>query len=140
MSSRLALNTYFRCAGDVEFEGTHDQVLAALAKNLERHVLRDALLLDQPPAEIELDLGGGRKAHLDLLEADADQQLEHLELFLDAHRLGEGLVAIAKVDAAPLGRLGQDPIGPLPLRQGDDRERTILGDGSGLHGRERDEG
>jgi hypothetical protein len=59
------------------------------------------LLLDQAAREVEFDLGGRGEADLDLLEADAHEQLEELDLLLDAHRLGEGLVAVAQVDAAP---------------------------------------
>src|SRR6185436_18472064 len=61
----------------------------------------------------ELDLGSGGKPHFDFLEADADEHLEVLELFLDTHGLGEGLVAIAEIDAAPDGGAGERAVGPL---------------------------
>ena len=115
-------------------EGAGDQVLAALAEDLDRDVVRDPVLLDQAPGEIELDLGGRREADLDLLEADPHQHLEELDLLLDAHRLGEGLVAVAKVDAAPDRGAGEGPVGPLAVGQGDGREGDVLGDGIWLHG------
>src|SRR5699024_9311920 len=46
----------------------------------------------------------GREADLDLLEADFDEQLEKLQLLLQAHRDDERLVAIAQIDAAPYRR------------------------------------
>jgi hypothetical protein len=46
------------------------------------------------------------KADLDFLEADFHEQLEILEFLLDAHGLGEGLVAVAEIDAAPERRAG----------------------------------
>ncbi len=110
-------------------ERAHDQVLAALAQDLERDALGDAVFLDQTAAEIELDLRGRREADLDFLEADADQQREILELLLDAHGLGEGLVAIAQIDRAPVRRAGVDAVGPLAVGQGDGREGRVFAGG-----------
>jgi hypothetical protein len=79
------------------FQRTHDQVLAALAENLDRDVVGDAVFLDEAAAEIEFDLRCGRETDLDLLEADGDQHREVFEFLLHAHGLGEGLVAVAEV-------------------------------------------
>ena len=91
-------------------EGAGDQVLAALAQDLDRDVVRNAILVNEAPGEVELDLRGRREADLDLLEANFDEHLEVLELLFDAHRLGEGLVAIPQIDAAP-GRCAIDALG-----------------------------
>ena len=75
--------------------------------------------------EVEVGLGGRREADLDLLEPAAHQQVEHRALALDVHRIDQGLVAVAQVDAAPAGCPGDDAARPRPIRQRDRRERTI---------------
>jgi hypothetical protein len=112
------------------FERAGDQVLAALAEDLDGDVVGDAVFLDQAAAEIEFDLRCGREADLDFLEADADQQVEILEFFLDAHGLGEGLIAVAEVDAAPSRGAVERAVGPLAVGQIDGRERTVFANGS----------
>ena len=107
-----------------------DQILAALAEHLDGDAVRDAVFLDQPADKIELDLGSRREADLDLLEADAHQQVEELEFFLDIHGDGERLVAIAQVDTAPDRRRGEGAAGPLAVGQGDGRKRPIFRNGS----------
>ena len=86
-----------------------------MAQDLDRDILGDAVLFDQAATEIELDLGGGRKADLDLFEANTQEHVEILELLFDAHGLGEGLIAIAEIDAAPDRSLGERAVGPLAI-------------------------
>lgn len=105
---------------------TRDKVLPARAENLDGDVGGDAFLTDEPPAKIEFDLGGGGKAYLDFLEADFHEQVEELEFLVDAHGLGESLVAIAEVDGTPDGGTAQRAIGPLAVRQEDRWERTVF--------------
>jgi hypothetical protein len=114
-------------------ERTDDEVLAALAEDLNRDILRDEVLLNEAAAEVELDLGSGGKADLDLLEADADQHEEVFELFLHAHGLGEGLVAVAEIDAAPDRSGGEATVWPLAVGEVDSWKRPVFGDGRLLH-------
>src|SRR5512145_766111 len=93
-------------------EGARHEVLAALAEDLYRDALGDAVSLDERAREVELDLARGGEADLDLLEAHADQEVEVGELLVDAHRLDEGLVAVAQVDRAPNGRLLDPAVRP----------------------------
>jgi hypothetical protein len=116
------------------FERARDQVLTALAEDLDCDVGRDAVFLNEAAAEIELDLGSGGETDLDLLKADFHQEVEVLEFLLDAHGLSEGLVAIAEIDAAPDGRVGERAARPLAVGQIDRRERPVLGNGRRLHG------
>jgi hypothetical protein len=118
-------------------ERARDQVFAALAEHLDGDIVGNAVFLDEAAGEIKLDLRGRREADLDLLEADLHEQLEEFELLLDAHGLGEGLVAIAQVDAAPDGRVGERAVGPLPVGQGNGREWAVFGDRWSLHGNQR---
>ena len=108
------------------FEGALDQVLARLHEHLEPHVVGRAVLFDEPAVEGKLGVGSGGESDLDLFEAAFNQRLKELELLADVHRHREGLVAIAKVHTAPEGRAREDAIGPLPVRQMDRCERTIL--------------
>ena len=79
-------------------EGAADQFLARLGQHLDGDVVGDHLLLDDLADEVEIGLRGGRESDLDLLEAHADQELEHAALALGPHRLDQGLVAVAEVD------------------------------------------
>jgi hypothetical protein len=109
-------------------EGALDQLVARLGQDLDGYVVGDQAFLDDLADEIEIGLRGGREPDLDLLEAEAAQELEHALFALDAHRLDEGLVAVAQIDRAPDRRLVEDAAGPLAVGQGDGREGAILGD------------
>src|SRR5581483_3522959 len=78
-----------------------------------------------------------RKADLDLLEAHADQRLEHAALALGLHGIDQGLVAVAQVHRAPPRRLGQLLVRPRPVVQLHRDERTVLVERHALrcHGR-----
>ena len=83
------------------FIGAADQRFARLREHLHGHVVGDAALLDQATDEIEVGLGRGWKADLDLLVAHLHQQFEHPKLAFAVHGLDERLVAVAQIDAAP---------------------------------------
>ncbi len=109
------------------FKGALDQVRAGLGQYLDGDVVRDLVFLDQAAHEVEVGLGGGGEAHLDLLEANLDQQIEETLLALLVHRIDQRLVTVAQIDAAPLGR-GLDALaGPLPIRQVHGHEGAVLG-------------
>ena len=91
--------TFFAPTSDSN--GALDQILARLHEHLEPHVIRDAVLLDEPAVEGELGVGGRGEADLDLLEAALHERLKQLELLADVHRHGQRLVAVAQVHAAP---------------------------------------
>jgi len=111
------------------FEGAENQILPALAENLDRNIVGNPVLLDQAPTEVEFDLGGGGKADFDLLEPDPHQHVEELELLFHAHGNREGLIAVAKIDAAP-DRGGVDGLGgPLAIRKIDLRKGPVFGNG-----------
>ena len=97
----------------------------------------DAVFLDETATEIEFDLGSRRETDLDFLEANFHEQLEVFEFLVDAHGLGEGLVAVAEIDAAPDWGAVESAVGPLAVGQVDGRERAIFTDGRGLHGTKR---
>ena len=90
------------CALD-GLEGLADDVVTALGQHLHGDILGDHVLFDQGAQELILGVAGGRKAHLDLLEADLYQHLEELQLFLKAHGHDQGLIAVAQVHTAPCG-------------------------------------
>ena len=107
-------------------EGAVDQVIARLGQHLDGDVVGDHVLFDQFAHEVEVGLGGGGKADLDLLEAHLHQHLEHAPLARAVHRFDQGLVAVAQVDRAPDRRRGDDPARPLPVRQVDGFEGGVL--------------
>ena len=106
--------------------GALDLLGPRLGEDLDDHVVRDQVLLHELADEVEVGLGRGREAHLDLLEAALHQQVEHPPLALRIHGIDQGLVAVAQVDAAPAGRAGDHPRRPRAIRQRDRRERTVL--------------
>ena len=81
--------------------GAVDEVLARLRQHLDGDVIRDQVLLDELPHEVEVGLARRREADLDLLVAHPHEQVEHDALALGAHRVDERLVAVAEVDGAP---------------------------------------
>ena len=92
--------------------GAFDQVLPGLGQHLDRDVVRDVTALHQRAHEVEVGLGRGREAHLDLLEAHAHEQLEHLQLAVGVHGVDQGLVAVPQVHGAPARRRGGHLVRP----------------------------
>ncbi len=134
----------FRRGGIVEMENdvpraaqrlerARDQILAALAEDLQAHIIRHEPVLDEPAAKIELDLRSRRESDFDLLETDPHEHLEILELLLDAHRLGQRLVAVAKIHAAPDRGMVENAVRPTAVGQIDLRKGPVFRDGRWLH-------
>src|SRR5699024_5396326 len=82
-------------------EGSADNMLSRLGQYLDRHVVRDQVLLDQCPQESVFRLGSGRKSHLDLLKPDLHKEFKELHLLFKTHRDHQGLVSVAEIRAAP---------------------------------------
>ena len=57
----------------------------------------------------------GRETDLDLLEAELDEQVEHLSFAVRCHRVDERLVAVAQIRAEPAGRLREPLVRPRPV-------------------------
>src|ERR1700737_1481888 len=112
-----------------------NQFFPALAKDLDCHIRRNASLVDEAAAEVELDLRSGRESDFDLLKTDLCQQVEEAEFLMDVHRLGQGLIAVPEVDAAPDRGSLDYSIGPLPVRQKARVKRTIFCSGRRVHKR-----
>ena len=115
-------------------EGAPDQVVARLGEHLRVDIARDQVALDQRAGKVELHRRRRREPDLDLLEADVGQEAEHAQLLLQVHRVDQRLVAVAQIDAAPGRRLLDGAVRPPAVRQVDDREGSVLGDRSSLHG------
>ena len=115
-------------------EGALDQLRPTLGQHLDRDAVGDPAAFDDRADEIEIGLRGGGKRDLDLLEAHADEQIEHAVLAIDAHRLDQRLVAVAQIDGAPDRRLVDDARRPLAVGQDDRRESAIFVDGHVCHG------
>ena len=98
------------------FIGPVDLVFPALGENLDIDIIGDHVVVDQSPEKIILDLARRREADLDLLEAELDEKAEHFHLFTDDHRIDQGLIAVAQVDAAPDRRFLNLLVRPLSLR------------------------
>ena len=96
-------------------EAAADQIFPRLGQHLDGDIGGNHVLLDELAHEIEIGLRGRGEAHLDLLEAHLEQQLEHAVLALGAHGLDQRLVAVAQIDAAPDRRLVDHPRRPAPV-------------------------
>ena len=78
-----------------------DDMLSRLCEYLNRHIIRDQILLDQRAEELILGIGSCRETDLDFLKTDLYEELEELYLLLQRHRNDEGLIAISQIHAAP---------------------------------------
>ncbi len=86
-------------------KGLSDNMFPGLGQHLNGHILGDHIPLNQSPDKIVLRVGGCRKTHLYLLEANLHQELEKLQFILQGHGIHQGLIAVPQVHAAPDGRL-----------------------------------
>ena len=93
-------------------KGACDQVLACLHEHLHSDVVRDQVFIDQAAHEVELNLRGGRKTHLDLFKAALQKRVKKGEFLLDGHRIDQRLVTVAQIDARPDRGAGDLTIGP----------------------------
>ncbi len=124
---RRVVDVEYPLAGALEaLEGTLDEMLSALAENLNDDVVGNQVLLDELPREIEFDLARRREADLDLLEAYSQEKIEKLELLVDPHGLDESLVAVAEVHRAPERRFLDAPARPFAIERRWFREGTVL--------------
>ena len=110
-------------------EGPLDLGVAGLGQHLDHDVVGHQVLFDQDADEVEVGLRGGREADLDLLVSHPHQQLEHAALAGGAHRVDEGLVAVAQVDGAPLRRARDGGRRPGAVGQVDRSEGAVARDG-----------
>ncbi len=116
---------------DERLEGALDQLLPALHEHLDLDVVGDQVLVNDQALEVVVGLGGRGEPDLDLLEPDVDQGLEQRELALGVHRVDEGLVAVAQVDAGPAWRVVELAVGPGPVVQDQRHVRSVLVEGHG---------
>ena len=84
------------------FKGASDQMLTGLHQHLDGHVVGNEVVFDNVPHEIKIGLGGRGETHLNLFVTHAHQQFKHAALALGAHRIDQGLVAVAQVHRTPL--------------------------------------
>jgi hypothetical protein len=103
-----------------------DQVVARLRQHLDRHVVGNAIFLDELAHEVEFDLRRRGKADFDFLEADGHQGFEHAHLACDVHGFDQCLVAVTQVRRQPDGRLGQHGIGPGAVLEADRGECAVF--------------
>ena len=82
-------------------KGLADDVFSRLCQHLNRHIVRNQILLNQSAEKLVLGIGSCREADLDLLETDLYEELEKLYLLLQRHRNDEGLIAIPQIHTAP---------------------------------------
>jgi hypothetical protein len=96
-----------------------DQLGTALHQHLDGNVLRDEVLLDQHAHEVVVRLAGRWKTDLDLFESHLNEDIEHVPLALDVHRIDQRLIAVTQIHRAPQRRLFDTAIGPRPVLQHD---------------------
>ena len=102
-------------------KGPLDLLFSALGEDLDIDIIRDHVIVDEFPEKIILDLAGRGESDLDFLEAQLEEETVHLHLLTDHHRIDQGLVAVAKIHAAPYRCLFDLLVGPLPLGIVDNR-------------------
>ena len=115
------------------FQRAKDEILAALAQDLNRDIIRNPVLLNEAAAKIKLDLRGRRKTDFDFLESNGDKHVEVFDFLLHAHRLSERLIAVAQIHAAPDRGGRKSPIRPLAVWKINLGKGLVFGDGRILH-------
>ena len=108
------------------FKSAADEILAALHQNLDGHIWRNAVVVNQVTAEIKISLAGRWETDLNFLEAHFHQAVPHAHFALMAHGFDEALVAIAQIHAAPDGRLSDLGRRPFTVRQIDWHEGLVF--------------
>ena len=76
-------------------EGLADYVFSCLGKDLDRNVIGDHISFDERTDEFKFGIGRSGESDLDLLEADINEELEELQLDLEAHGIDESLVSVS---------------------------------------------
>ena len=115
-------------------EGAADEVFAGLGEDFDGYVARNVAALDETAHESEFGFRRRGESHLDFLEADVAEHLEHAHLLVSIHRLEKRLVAVAKVGAHPYRRLVDHPVRPLAVGELDRWEGGVFGGGVVHHG------
>lgn len=92
-------------------------MLSALNQYLNGYIIRNQAAIHQLTQEIILQLRCRREAHLDLLEAQFHQKVEHLHLLRHNHGLNQCLVAVSQIHAAPVRSLLNLLVRPGTLRE-----------------------
>ena len=82
-----------------------DNMLSCLCQNLNRHIIRNQILLDQCTAELVFCLRSCRETNLDFLEAYTYQFFEKFKLLIQTHWNDQRLITITQIYAAPCWRL-----------------------------------
>ena len=76
-------------------------MLPRLGEHLDRHIVRDHVLLDQSAEKLILCLRCSRETDLDHFKSDVYEELEEFQFFIQAHGFDQRLVAVAQIHAAP---------------------------------------
>jgi hypothetical protein len=114
-------------------EGARDQIVSRGGQHLDAHVVGDQALLDQRAHEVEIGLRRRGERHLDFLETDRHQSVEHAALARAIHRLDQRLVAVAQVGAAPERRARDGLVRPGSIGERYRGCRAVLLLGMGNH-------
>ena len=103
-----------------------DELRPGLREDCDGRVVRDELVLDEEPGEVEVGLRGRRESDLDLADPQRDQEVEEAALARRVHGVDERLVPVAEIRGAPDRRAVEDTVGPRAIGQIDGRVRTVL--------------
>ena len=88
------------CAFD-RFKGLFYQMLAALHKHLNGHVVGNIIPFNQRAQDFIFGFGSRRETDFDFFNPDVHKRFEHFELFFQIHRVDQRLVAVAQVNRTP---------------------------------------
>ena len=108
------------------FVGALDQLSSALHQHLNRHIIGYQIFFDELAHEIKIGLAGRRKTDFDFFESHLHQRVKHFALAYWIHGVDQGLVAVAQIDAAPIGGDGYVLIGPGAVRKFERKEPAIF--------------
>jgi len=98
------------------FEGSFNQMRAALCQPHDENIIGNVSLFDQTAEKVKIVLTGRRESRFNLFKTDFTQQLEILEFLVRGHWVRQRLVSITQIDRAPDGAFRQCARRPLTGR------------------------
>ena len=78
-----------------------NQMLTALCQNLNRHIIRNQISLNQLPQKIIFNLGSTRKSNLDFLKSQFYKQVKEFNFLFYHHWLDQSLVTVSQIHTTP---------------------------------------
>ena len=103
-----------------------DQLLSRLTEDLNVHIGRNTVFVNNATDKVEVRLRGCREADFNFRKTNFQQQIPETHFFVHAHGVDEGLITITQIHTAPARCLGQYFPRPLAIWQINSLKRLVF--------------